>query len=175
MIRKGHLDIGSGSFLNSRKLRVQNRTHVSVGKDSNINARILFDRENARVRIGDRTFIGDSSIVSAEEVEIGNDVLISWGCTIVDHDSHSLVYSERANDVIQWNRGYKDWSKVKRGKICIQDKVWMGFNVTILEGVSVGEGAVLAAGCIVTKNVDPWTLVAGIPAKPIRSVKEKTL
>ena len=55
----------------------------------------------------------------------------------------------------------------KRGPIVIHDRVWIGPGVTILHNVTIGEGAVVAAGAVVTKNIPPFTLVGGIPAKVI--------
>ena len=52
--------------------------------------------------------------------------------------------------------------------IHIEDKVWLGANVTILQGVTIGEGAIAAAGAVVTKDVEPKTVVGGIPAKLIK-------
>lgn len=53
--------------------------------------------------------------------------------------------------------------------VIIQDGVWISSNVTILKGVTVGEGAVIAAGAVVTKDVEPYTIYAGIPAKKIKN------
>lgn len=52
-------------------------------------------------------------------------------------------------------------------KVIIGDRVWLGPNVIVLPGVTIGEGAVLAAGCVVTHNVEPFTVVAGVPAKKV--------
>ncbi|MFN7691728.1 MAG: DapH/DapD/GlmU-related protein, partial [Bacteroidota bacterium] len=54
--------------------------------------------------------------------------------------------------------------------IVIHDKVWISFNAIILKGVTIGEGAVVAAGSVVTKDVAPYTMVAGNPAKFIKNV-----
>ena len=57
--------------------------------------------------------------------------------------------------------------------IVIKDDVWVGTRVTILQGVTIGEGAVVAAGSVVTRNVEPYTIVAGVPAKPIGKRKKE--
>ena len=111
-------------------------------------------------------------IVSAERIEVGDDVMIAWGTTIVDHNSHSSSFSKRSEDVINWMQGKKDWSHVKTSPVKICDKVWIGFNTIILKGVTIGEGAVVGAGSVVTKNVPPWTIVAGNPARIIREIPE---
>ena len=54
----------------------------------------------------------------------------------------------------------------------LDDYVYVGTRVTILPGVTIGEGAVLASGCVVTKNVEPWTMVGGVPAKFIKRRSE---
>jgi maltose O-acetyltransferase len=59
------------------------------------------------------------------------------------------------------------FSCVETGPVTIEDHVWIGSRATILPGVTVGRGAVVAAGSIVTKNVTPMTVVAGVPAKPV--------
>lgn len=141
-----------------------------VGENSLVSAHIAFDRAPSEVRIGPRTFIGTSKIIASEEVSIGADVLISWGATIVDHDSHSLDFDHRKSDVFDWQGGQKDWDNVARSPVRISDRVWIGFDAVVLKGVTIGEGAVVAARSVVTKDVPPWTLVAGNPAKEIRSL-----
>jgi acetyltransferase-like isoleucine patch superfamily enzyme len=154
---------------------------VSIGKNSVLSCRIVLEREVGNVSIGDDTYIGSSTILCGKGISIGNNVLISWGCTICDHDSHSLNWLDRAEDVRQWREGLlqnglgcaskmKNWKVVQMDSITICDKVWLGMNVTILKGVTIGEGSVVAAGSIVTKDVAPWTLVAGNPARFIRNL-----
>ena len=128
-------------------------------------AKVVADRSPARLNVGDRTFIGNSLIVIADEVNIGDDVLVSWGVTIVDHDSHSPEYDLRKHDVINWGDGSKDWTNVRVAAVTICDKVWIGFGASILRGVTVGEGAIVAAQSVVTRDVLPWTMVAGNPAR----------
>jgi len=65
----------------------------------------------------------------------------------------------------------KNWQVVPMAPIHISDKVWIGFNVIILKGVNIGEGAIIAAGSVVTKDVPAWTLVGGNPARVIKQLE----
>lgn len=132
------------------------------------NGSVAADRPSAIVTIGKNTYFGGSRIVVAERVDIGDDVLISWGCTIVDHNSHPLAWAERADDVRKYYSGAKDWSNVGIAPVKIGNKAWIGFNAIILKGVTIGEGAIVASGSVVTKDVAPFTIVGGNPARLIR-------
>jgi acetyltransferase-like isoleucine patch superfamily enzyme len=162
--------IGAGSSVNFHRVAGKHGVLLDVGRSSIIEGSILFDRNDAAVLIGDRTFIGASSIVCAEKIEIGNDVLISWGCTIVDHNSHATDWASRKGDVIAWSQGKKDWSRVKIKPVKINDRVWIGLNSIILKGVTIGQGAIVGAGSVVTKDVPPYTIVGGNPAQIIREI-----
>lgn len=143
--------------------------HLKIGKDSMIEGKLIFDRTDANISIGDRVFFS-GTIVSATEIVLGNDVMVSWGVTIIDHNSHSLKFSERSQDVLNWRMGKKDWSTVKISPVKICDKVWIGFNAIILKGVTIGEGSIVGAGSVVAKSVPPWTIVGGNPARVIREI-----
>jgi galactoside O-acetyltransferase len=152
---------------------------MSVGEDCIISGSYYFEIETGKISIGNRTFIGNCTFICIDEIEIGNDVMFAWGITVADNDSHSIYSEERKNDVKDWKKGidennigkYKNWTNVKRAKICIKDNAWIGFNSIILKGVTIGEGAVVAAGSVVTKDVPPYTLVGGNPAKTIKQLK----
>ena len=158
------------SKIRRRTIRLLPGCTVRVGDLSMLLADVLFDREGASLSLGDRTFVGKSKIAIASRVEIGNDVLIAWGCTIVDHDSHALLFANRKDDVSNWYLGLKDWSRVEIEPVIIQDKVWIGLNAVILKGVTIGEGAIVAAASVVTRDVAPWTMVAGNPARVVREL-----
>jgi galactoside O-acetyltransferase len=145
---------------------------LSIGSDCQILGSIVFDKDGGNITIGDRTYIGESNLISAMKIIIGNDVIISWGVSIVDHNSHSIYWDERKSDVNNWAKGLKDWSNVKMKEIKISDKVWIGFNAVILKGVIIGEGAVVGACSVVTKDVPPYTVVAGNPAKIIKMIEK---
>lgn len=165
------LSVGEGTRINlfsALRLRGKN---VVVGSNSILNCRISFDKSSASVRIGNRCYIGASHIVAAECVEIDDDVIISWGVTIVDHNSHSLKWENRRHDVTNWAIGIKDWTDVTIRPIKLRKKCWIGFNAVILKGVTVGEGAIVGACSVVTKDVAPYTIVAGNPARVIGQIE----
>jgi acetyltransferase-like isoleucine patch superfamily enzyme len=164
------LEVARNSIVRRRGIRLLPGCTVSVGDRSMLSAKVLFDRNKGSLSIGDRTFVGSSTIVIASRVEIGNDVLIAWGCTIVDHDSHAVRFSDRKDDASNWYHGKKDWSHVEIKPVTIRDRVWIGLNAIILKGVTIGEGSVVAAGSVVTHDVAPYVVVAGNPARLVREL-----
>jgi len=166
----GNLAIASSAKLSYRKLKMSSSNRLTIGQGSIMECSFSFERDGAEIAIGRDTFIGASRIVCATRVEIGDDVLVSWGCTISDHNSHSVSWSGRRNDVREWYRGRKDWSQVLTAPVKLGNKCWIGMNAIVMKGVEVGEGAVVAAGSVVTKNVAAWTIVGGNPAKVIREL-----
>lgn len=168
--RRTAVDIGSNT--RAALWRVSGQSGVlSIGSQSLVSAHVVFEKPAAVLSVGDRTFIGGKSLFSiCESLTIGSDVMISWGCTIADHDSHSLDFRHRADDVVNWLGGHKDWTHVAKAPVVVGNKVWIGFNCSLLKGVTVGEGAVVAANSNVTRDVPPWSLVAGNPARVIRQL-----
>lgn len=145
--------------------------HIRIGDDCIIHCSIDFDGPKGQVTIGDRCYIGASHLVCHTGIEIGNDVIMSWGITVVDHNSHSVEWDQRRNDVALWMRGEKDWNGVKIAPVKIGDKAWIGFGASVLKGVHIGEGAVVGAQSVVTKDVPPYAVVAGNPAQIIRHME----
>lgn len=154
------------------------RKYVFVGAGSLIEGHYVFERSGGKITVGRNSFIGPGQFICIDEISIGDDVLISWGCTMIDNDAHSLDFEVRKNDVYDWKRGveenavgkYKNWNGITSAKISIGNKAWIGFNVIVLKGVSIGEGAIVGAGSVVTANVPANTVVAGNPAKVIRTL-----
>lgn len=144
---------------------------VKIGSDCIISGRFSFDQSCGRIFIGDRCFIGKSHLISAGSINIEDDVVISWGVTIVDHNSHSMDPNERRRDVIDWAAGKKDWGNVKIDGVRVCRGAWIGFNASILKGVTVGENAIVGANAVVTKDVPVGAVVAGNPAKIIKSME----
>jgi len=170
LITGSSLQVARGSVVRRRAIRLRSGCTVRLGTRSMLQAKVLFDRDGASLSVGDRTFVGSSVIVIASRVEIGDDVLVAWGCTIVDHDSHAMKFSDRKDDVARWLDGKKDWGSVEIKPVTIGDKAWIGLNAVILKGVTIGEGAVVAAGSVVTHDVAPYAVVAGNPARVVREL-----
>ncbi len=163
----------SASVVWRRIQSTQKNNVLTIGAESLIQSSIVFEREEATVLIGKRTFIGGALLACAEQITIGDDVEIAWGTTIIDHNSHAISYTQRESDVLNSLYGKpKDWTYVKRDPVTICNKAWIGFNAIIMKGVTVGEGSIIAAGSVVTKDVPPHTIVGGNPAKIIRELTD---
>ena len=169
-----NLVVGQGSTFNATRVRGRGKKKcsVTVGAKSMVECNIYFECDNASVQIGNNTFIGGSSLMCSKKIVIGDDVLIAWGCTILDHNSHAIQFSLRKNDVSKWMEGMKDWIHVDQEEVVVGNKSWIGFNSILLKGIVVGEGAIVGAGSVVTKDVPPWTIVAGNPARIIRQISK---
>jgi len=103
----------------------------------------------ARLKIGGKCSIGDrTEIHCGESITIGDRVVISWDCNILDRDYHSIDATEELTAPVSIGNG-----------------VWIGCRSIILKGVSIGDGAVVAAGSVVTRDVPAHMLVAGNPAQ----------
>lgn len=143
-----------------------------VGGGSLVRGLVTFSRNGARFVIGKNTSInGGTNISLAEGLEIGSNVLISYDCMIMDHNGHSLDPNIRKKDLPDLlEERPKDWSSVKISPIRIEDYAWIGARSIILKGVTIGQGAIVAAGSVVSKNVSPYTVVAGNPAREVSRV-----
>src|SRR4051794_23058370 len=166
--RSGAVHIGRGTTIVWRRIRHVAGNLLSVGEDSIIHADISFEEHGGEIRIGNRTFVGRSNLICYRRLVIGDDVIMSWGITVVDHDSHSIDWEKRCNDVVHWSKGQKSWKYIAHAPVMVGDKAWIGFNVSILKGVTIGEGAVVGACSVVTRDIPAYAVAAGNPARGIR-------
>lgn len=148
------------------------KTNIIIGNDCILECHIVIYNPDAQVIIGDRVYIGNqTTIFCNDKIEIEGDALISWNCTLIDSNAHPLRWEDRKNDVINWQQRKKDWTHVDNKPILIKSKTWVGFNSAIMKGVSLGEGSIVAAASVVTKNVEPFTIVGGNPATFIKKAE----
>jgi galactoside O-acetyltransferase len=159
----------------------QGQVCFEIGEHSHVYSMFNLLRPQAKITVGKRCQLGVVNFVCAGSIEVQDDVIMAWGVTIMDNDSHSLNWNERKNDVKQSYNDYmtdknniiknKDWSRVEIAPIKIASRSWIGFNAIILKGVTIGENAVVGAGSVVTCDVPPFSVVAGNPAKVIKTLE----
>lgn len=147
------------------RLMLASSRNISLGKNSTFGRGTVFYAPD-KITIGDNVYIGKYCSLETN-IEIGNDVLIGNNVGLVgkyDHDYSCIGKSVKDSPWI----GDADYSfKGKDLKIQIENDVWIGYGAVILGGVTIGRGAIVAAGSIVTKDVAPYSIVGGNPAKVI--------
>ena len=117
---------------------------------------------DARVRIGAGSFLNVGVMVAAHElVEIGDHCMFANGCFVTDAN-HRF---EDLDKPITW-QGF-----TSKGPTRVGDNVWCGANVVITTGVSVGERCVIGANSVVTEDLEPCTIAAGVPARPLKKIE----
>lgn len=153
----------------------EDKVYLTIGEESVITGTI--NLQHGHMKIGDRVLINEgTTFYCTNSICIGNDVMFSWGCTIVDSNMHSTDSHERLKDTLNARRKFEehtlgedtDWSVITTAPIVIKDKAWIGFNSIIMKGVTIGEGAIVGAGSVVTKDVPDYAVVGGNPAKIIK-------
>lgn len=121
------------------------QTNVKIGKDSVLNINLIISDDYERlVEIGDRVAISPNVIIIA---------------------------ASAPNNSILTENNYVKEKLILKEKVVIENDVWIGANVTILPGVRIGKRSIIGAGAVVTKNVNPYTIVAGVPAKKLKNIK----
>ena len=110
--------------------------------------------DKAEITIGDNCFFNHNcSLTAAENIVIGNQCMVANNFVVVDHD-HDRKDGKILKELVS--------APVKIG-----NNVWCGANVTVLKGVTIGDGAVIAAGSVVNRDVAAYSVVAGVPARKI--------
>lgn len=139
----------------------------SFGKNPFI-GRMVFIWAKNNITIGDNFYIGKFSEIECD-VKIGNNVMFADHVGLIgkyDHHYQQIgVPTRLASQIRDENYNWKGLDE----KIIIEDDVWVGFNSIILSGVTLGQGSIIAAGSVVTNDVLPFSIYAGVPAKKIKN------
>lgn len=145
----------SVSIINARK----NSLKILIKNNTWIKGQLVVFH-NGKIEIGEYCIVGENSkIWAASEIKIGNRVLISHNVNIHDNNSHPIDALSRHEDFKKIiTTGFQDID-LNAKPIIIGDDVWIGFNATILKGVTIGEGAIIGACAVITKDVPPFTIV----------------
>jgi acetyltransferase-like isoleucine patch superfamily enzyme len=158
----------------ARILNAGDPARIVVGAKTLVDGELLVHDYGGRIEIGESSYIGAGTRVwSGEHVRIGAHVFVAHNVTITDTNSHQIDAGERAEHyqrTVVEGRAFEKGS-IKTAPIDIGDHAWINFNVAILKGVTIGEGAIIGAGSVVTKNVPPYVLCAGNPAQVIRALR----
>lgn len=176
LLKGGFYHFGDGSVIKPI-LNSANEKYISIGDGVNIGSfcRIAVSTEfgghkvksdrSVRIKIGNHVDIGNNTFISANnDIAIGKHVIMSSYVFITDHD-----------------HGFSDFSKnlheqplSEGGHVRIGDNVFLGTKCSILKNVTIGERSVVAANCVVTKDVPAYSVVAGNPGKIIRKYNFET-
>lgn len=142
--------------------KIIGKFYFKIGKGSNVLSGVnLLNTKRNNITIGKNSVINNNCLLDGRvgKIIIGNNVDIARETNIftLEHDPNS------------------DYHLTKHGDVVIQDYVWVASRVTILPNVTIGKGAVVASGSVVTKDVEPMTIVGGVPAKKIGMRESKLL
>lgn len=149
---------------------------IIIGDNCHIRGELINISGKGVLKIGDWCYIGERSTIwsSGENISIGSRVLIAKDVFVINNNTHPIEQTERHNHfktII--NQGHPYEINLQAKEIVIEDDVWIGCKSIILKGVTIGKGSIIAAGSVVTKDVQPYTMVAGNPARIIKHFGEK--
>lgn len=136
---------------------------ITIGDDVIIANHAVISGKEASIEIGPRSSLGAHSVVVATD---NNRIRIGADCPL---GPHTVIigggeYNTGRLDLPMWRQGIKQDLPVTIG-----DDVWFGAGVTMLGGTRIGDGSIAAAGAVITRPVEPMTIVAGLPAKPLKA------
>lgn len=146
-------------YLKNKRWRKENSHNSTYLIDNGVNCGTIY--------VGKKTYGGLSVMNDTKNyLKIGNYCSIAKEVTFlvgIDHEiSNIFTYPFKAM-IIDGSR-----EAISKGNIIVDDDVWIGYRATILSGVHIGQGAVIAAGAVVTKDVPPYAIVGGVPAKVLK-------
>jgi acetyltransferase-like isoleucine patch superfamily enzyme len=165
--------VGGGRILNP----AGKADAISVGANTILRGEMFVFPHQGRISVGEWCFIGEDTYVwSSASIAIGDRVLISHGVNIHDTNGHPVMAEARHEQfkAIATKGHPANIDSIDAKPIVIEDDVWIGFGCIILKGVTIGEGAIIAAGTVVTKDVAPYTVVGGNPARVLRDPEPQT-
>lgn len=154
----GRLRLGKGVVIRSQRTKGGKYADLQViTEGANTIGSGTIIQGSGDIYLGARSFIGPyCSIGCYQEIRIGQNVMIAQAVAIQDND-HTF--------------DRRDIPMVQQGLVCapveISDDVWIGHGAVVLKGVRIGPGAIVAAGAVVTRDVGPYEIVGGVPAKVI--------
>ena len=166
-----NMEVGENTVIDSsstfKKFFSKKPLGLKLGTNITLQSSSLATEENGYIEIGDFSYISGAAIIACEAVIIGKYVFMAGGVTIVDSDFHPLDPGPRLEDTVIISTVGK---KIQRpsfavSPVIIEDDVWIGYNATILKGVTIGQGAIIQPGTVVLRDVPAGAIVSGNPAQ----------
>ena len=161
---------GKGSVIAYKALRLEGLHHVSIGNRVQISKNVQITAWTSRhgccfspeIIIGEDCVLREGTHITAvNSIRIGNNLLTGNNVLITDNSHGTTTYSQ-----METAPEFRDICS--KGPVIIGNNVWLGNNVCIMPGVTIGDGAVIGANSVVTHDIPPFSVAAGIPTKVIK-------
>jgi acetyltransferase-like isoleucine patch superfamily enzyme len=175
LIGRSTCRLQKGAFL-SHTARIRNvfgdSDLIVIGANSHVRGELMVFASGGKISIGEWCYVGvGARIWSAASIEIGNRVLISHSVHILDNLTHPIKAKDRHEQAKQiFTSGHPRDISLDERPVKIGDDAWIGACAMVLRGVAVGQGGIVAAGAVVTRDVPPYSIVAGNPAVVVREL-----
>ncbi|MCU0440317.1 MAG: acyltransferase [Raineya sp.] len=176
-IKNGWIEIGENTSIENLNIDIReplpNHLYIKLGNNCIIHGNLIIENSEGGILIDDNTYIGaNTTLISTKKIIIGKNVMLAWGITVIDHNSHSLNYDERIKDMCRaLNKEKVEWENVEKGEIVVEDYAWIGFNSIILKNVRISKGSIIGAGSVLTKSTEPFSVYGGNPARLIKFIQ----
>jgi acetyltransferase-like isoleucine patch superfamily enzyme len=174
---------GSNTYISPRA-EISNPNRVTMGSNVVVEkySRLIANGDSGSITIGDNVYIQPYVLIKANsgKIRIGNGCSVNDGSMLFGHGGLTIgndVHISPGVVMVPMNHVYKDPNIIiseqgeTREGIIIEDDVWVGAKVVILDGVTIGKGSVIGAGAVVTKSVPSYSVAVGSPAKVIKQRK----
>jgi acetyltransferase-like isoleucine patch superfamily enzyme len=172
----GNVQAGIGTIISAefafKRFRTRRQPGLTLGAHCTMDGVHFAVGEDGYVRIGDYCYFTNAVLLCELELRIGNYVVIGWNATLADTDFHPIAPAERIADAIACSPlgGGRPRPRIEKQPVTVEDGAWIGPNATILKGVTIGAGAFIEPGTLVTRDVPRRARVAGNPAEIIGHV-----
>lgn len=175
LLGKATCELGVGTKLSSsaRIHNIRNEIgYIQIGSHSLIAGELLVFAHGGHISIGEWCFVGEGArIWSSASIQIGDRVLISHNVNVFDSLTHPLKAQQRHQHFKAITQtGHPREIKLDEHPVTICDDAWIGANTSVLRGVTIGKGAIIGTGSIVTHDIPAFTIAAGNPARIIREL-----
>ncbi len=147
------------------------KENIHIGAACEIQG-VVATMENGKITIGAHSFIGQDSVIGAvDEIKIGRYAIISNHVHLYDNNNHPTDPDTR---IEMCKSGFYNekwgWKYAEHEPIIIEDNVWIGEYSAVMKGVKIGKGAVIGAHSVVTRDIPPYSIAAGNPAKVVKEL-----